>query len=44
VPLKTEIELSYKGHLIKERRRLKLDEIHYFDNAGFGVLLRVSRS
>jgi len=42
--LLTEIELSYKGHLIKERRRLKLDEIHYFDNAGFGVLLRVSRS
>jgi len=42
--LLTEIELSYNGHLIKQRRRLKLDETHYFDNAGFGVLLRVSRA
>jgi len=42
--LLTEITLNYQGHLIKEKRRLKLNDVHYFDNAGFGVLMRVSRS
>lgn len=39
-----DLNLNFQGHLLKERRRLKLDEIHYFDNAGFGVLMQVSRS
>lgn len=39
-----QLDINFRGHKIKERRRLKLNEVHYFDNAGFGVLLRVSRS
>lgn len=39
-----QLDISFKGHQITERRRLKLNEVHYFDNAGFGVLLRVSRA
>lgn len=38
-----EIKLSLEGHFLSERRRLKLNEIHYFDNAGIGVLVQVSR-
>jgi len=41
--LLTEITLNFQGHLLKEKRRLKLNDVHYFDNAGFGVLMRVSR-
>lgn len=39
-----QLDVSYKGRQIKERRRLKLNEVHYFDNAGFGMLMRVSRA
>ena len=42
--LLTDIKLNFEGHLLEERRRLKLDEIHYFDNAGFGILMQISRS
>lgn len=39
-----QLDINFRGHHIKERRRLKLNEVHYFDNAGFGLLLRVSRA
>ncbi len=39
----TDVKLSFEGHTLSERRRLKLNEVHYFDNNGFGVLMRVSR-
>ena len=39
-----QLDINFKGHKIQERRRLKLNEVHYFDNSGFGVLLRVSRA
>ena len=39
-----QLDINFRGRKIKERRRLKLNEVHYFDNAGFGVLLRVSRA
>ena len=38
-----DIKLNFEGHALSERRRLKLNEVHYFDNNGFGVLMRVSR-
>ncbi len=38
-----DIKLNFEGHSLSERRRLKLNEVHYFDNNGFGVLMRVSR-
>ena len=37
------IDLDYKGFRMLEKRRLKLDEKHYFDHPKFGVLLQVSR-
>ena len=40
----TDVKLSFEGHTLSERRRLKLNEVHYFDNSGFGVLMRVSRT
>lgn len=39
----THMDIVVKGSRIQEKRRLKLDEIHYFDNEKFGVLLTVSR-
>ena len=36
--------VSYNGRQIKERHCLKLNEVHYFDNAGLGMLMRVSRT
>lgn len=38
-----DVKLNFEGHKLSERRRLKLNEVHYFDNKGFGVLMRVSR-
>jgi hypothetical protein len=38
-----EVKLTLNGHYLSERRRLKLNELHYFDNAGVGVLMQVSR-
>jgi len=37
------IDLDYKGFRMMEKRRLKLNEKHYFDHPKFGVLLQVSR-
>ncbi|NND81954.1 MAG: hypothetical protein HKN50_05950 [Gammaproteobacteria bacterium] len=37
------IDLDVQGYRMVEKRRLKLDELHYFDHPKFGVLLQVSR-
>ena len=37
------IDLDYKGFRMKENRRLKLNEKHFFDHPKFGLLLQVSR-
>ncbi len=37
------IDLDYKGFRMIEKRRLKLNEKHYFDHPKFGLLLQVSR-
>ena len=39
----TNIDLDYKGFRMHEKRRLKLDEKHYFDHPKFGILMQVSR-
>ena len=37
------IDLDYSGYRMNEKRRLKLNEKHFFDHPKFGVLLQVSR-
>ena len=37
------LDLDVFGYRMVEKRRLKLNELHYFDHPRFGVLLRVSR-
>lgn len=37
------LDLDYGGYRMSEKRRLKLNENHYFDHPRFGILLRVSR-
>lgn len=37
------IDLDYKGFRMQEKRRLKLNEKHFFDHPKFGLLLQVSR-
>ncbi len=37
------IDLDYKGFRMVEKRRLKLNEKHYFDHPQFGILMQVSR-
>ncbi len=37
------IDLDYKGFRMVEKRRLKLNEKHFFDHPKFGLLLQVSR-
>lgn len=37
------IDLDFKGYRMQEKRRLKLNEKHYFDHPKFGILLQVSR-
>ncbi len=37
------LDLDYKGFRMIEKRRLKLNEKHYFDHPKFGILLQVSR-
>ncbi len=37
------IDIDYKGFRMIEKRRLKLNEKHYFDHPKFGILLQVSR-
>ena len=39
----TNIDLDYKGFRLKENRRLKLNEKHFFDHPKFGLLMQVSR-
>ncbi len=39
----TNIDLDYKGYRMHEKRRLKLNEKHYFDHPKFGLLMQVSR-
>ena len=34
---------SYLGYRMVEKRRLKLNERHYFDHPKFGLLVQVSR-
>ncbi len=37
------IDLDFNGYRMSEKRRLKLNENHYFDHPKFGILMRVSR-
>jgi hypothetical protein len=37
------IDLDYKGFRMNQKRRLKLNERHFFDHPKFGLLLQVSR-
>lgn len=37
------IDIDYKGFRMQEKRRLKLNEKHFFDHPKFGVLMQVSR-
>jgi hypothetical protein len=37
------IDLDFEGYRMQEKRRLKLNEKHYFDHPKFGILLQVSR-
>jgi hypothetical protein len=37
------IDLDFNGYRMQEKRRLKLNEKHYFDHPKFGILLQVSR-
>ena len=39
----TNIDLDYQGFRMKEKRRLKLDEKHFFDHPKFGLIMQVSR-
>ncbi len=39
----TNIDLDYNGFRLKEKRRLKLNERHFFDHPKFGLLMQVSR-
>ena len=37
------IDIDYRGYRIQEKRRLKLNEKHFFDHPYYGILLQVSR-
>jgi len=37
------IDLDFNGYRMREKRRIKLDEQHYFDHPKFGILMQVSR-
>lgn len=37
------IDLDFQGFRMQEKRRLKLNEQHFFDHPKFGLVLRVSR-
>ncbi len=37
------VDIDYKGFRMKEKRRLKLNEQHFFDHPKFGLLMQVSR-
>jgi len=38
------LDLDFNGYRLIEKRRLKLNENHFFDHPKYGVLLRVSRA
>lgn len=37
------VDINFKGFRMTEKRRLKLNEKHFFDHPKFGILLQVSR-
>ena len=37
------LNLDFNGYRLNEKRRIKLDEKHFFDHPKFGVLIQVSR-
>lgn len=37
------LDLDFNGYRLSEKRRIKLDEKHFFDHPKFGVLMQVSR-
>lgn len=37
------LDLDFKGYRMSEKRRIKLDEKHFFDHPKFGILIQVSR-
>jgi len=37
------IDVDYLGYRLNEKRRLKLNEKHFFDHPKFGLLVQVSR-
>lgn len=37
------IDLDYLGYRMNEKRRLKLNERHFFDHPKFGIIMQVSR-
>lgn len=37
------LDLDFDGYRLIEKRRIKLNEVHYFDHPKFGVLVQVSR-
>ena len=37
------LDLDFNGYRLSEKRRLKLNEKHFFDHPKFGILLQVSR-
>lgn len=37
------IDIDFNGYRVNEKRRLKLNEKHFFDHPKFGILLQVSR-
>lgn len=41
--LHVDVDLAYNGQLLRERRKLKRDEIHYLDSPKLGVLTRVTK-
>lgn len=41
--LHVDVDLSYNGQLLRERRKMKRDELHFIDGAKLGVLTRVTR-
>lgn len=37
------LDLDYNGYRLSEKRRIKLNEKHFFDHPKFGILVQVSR-
>ena len=37
------LDLDYQGYRLTEKRRIKLDEKHFFDHPKYGVMVQVSR-